>query len=162
MKTRYRCLMTALSLALATGVAIGQTWKAHCINTGPGAFEALGDREGHGISVVSAVCTIEGGPLDGGVSTQSVIWEGDRAKGTTMLLSGEGVTRKPGATAVFRNTGGTLTTVMKDGKPAGWTASGTSVMALAAGEAAPLNGKSISWTAKATGPRTYVIENKLD
>lgn len=162
MKKPFRSLVIAFGLTLATGVVVGQTWKAHCINTGPAVFEALGDREGHGISVVNAVCTIEGGPLDGGVSTQSVIWEGDRAKGTSTLLGGEGVTRKPGTTAVYRNTAGTLTTVMKDGKPAGWTASGTSLMAIAAGEAAPMNGKSISWTAKATGPRTYVIENKLD
>lgn len=160
MKTPLRFLMTVLGMAFVTGAAFGQTWKAHCTSIGPGGAEPLGDREGHGLAVASAVCTVEGGPLNGGITTQQVIWEGD--KGTSTLLSGDGVTRKPGTTAAFRNTAGTLTMVMKDGKPAGWTASGTSVITTAVGEAASMNGKSVSWTGRATGPRTYVIESKLD
>lgn len=162
MKTPLRFLMTALGLALAAGAAFGQTWKTHCTSIGPGTPEPLGDREGHGLSVASSVCTVEGGPLNGGITTQQVIWEGDRDKGASTLLSGDGVTRKPGTTAAFRNTAGTLTWVMKDGKPAGWTASGTGVMTMAVGEAASMKGKSISWIGKATGPRTYVIESKVD
>ena len=162
MKTPLRFLVTALGLALAASAAFGQSWKAHCTNIGASNPEPLGDRDGHAISVANSVCTIEGGPWDGGVSTQSVIWEVDRDKGTFTLLSGEGVTRKPGGTAVYRNTGGTLTVAMKDGKPAGWTAAGSSVMTMAVGEGASMKGKAISWTGRATGPRTYVIESKVD
>jgi hypothetical protein len=160
MKKPARFVLTALGLALATSVVFGQTWKTHCTSIGPGGPEPLGDREGHGLVVASSVCTVEGGPLNGGITTQQVIWEGD--KGTATLLSGDGVTRKPGTIAAYRNTGGTLTTVMKDGKPAGWTTSGTSVITMAVGEAASMKGKSVSWTGKATGPRTYVIDSKLD
>lgn len=163
MKTPLRFLLTALGLMLAPGAAFAQTtWKAHCTNIGPAASEALGDREGHGLSVANSVCTVEGGPFNGGVTTQQVIWEGDQAKGASTLVSGDGVTRKPGATSAYRNTAGTLTYVMKDGKPAGWTASGTSVITIAVGEAASMKGKSVSWTGRATGPRTFVIESKVD
>lgn len=163
MKTQLRFALAALGLALAAGAAFGQTtWKTHCTNIGPASSEPLGDREGHGLSVANSVCTVEGGPFSGGVTTQQVIWEGDQAKGASTLLSGDGVTRKPGATSAYRNTAGILTYVMKDGKPAGWTASGTSVITMAVGEAASLKGKTVSWTGKATGPRTFVIESKLD
>jgi hypothetical protein len=162
MKTPLRFLITAVGLALAAGAASGQTWKANCTNVGASNPEPLGDRDGHAISVADSVCTIEGGPFHGGVSTQSVIWEVDRDKGVFTLLSGDGVTRKPGAMGVYRNTAGTLTFVMKDGKPAGWTITGSSVIAMAAGEAASMKGKTVSWTGRATGPRTYVIESKVD
>lgn len=162
MKTSLRLLLATLGLALAAGAAFGQSWKSHCTNIGPANTEPVGDREGHAISVSSSVCLVEGGPWDGGVSTQSVVWEMDRDKPSFTLLTGEGVTRKPGATSVYRNVSGTLTPLMKDGKPAGWTAAGTSVLTLGIGESALLKGKTVSWTGRATGPRTYVIESKVD
>ena len=162
MRTPLRFLLATLGLALAAGTAMGQTWKANCTNIGASNPEPLGDRDGHAISVANSVCTIEGGPWHGGVSTQSVIWEMDRDKGVSTLLSGDGVTRKPGSLSAYRNTSGTLTPVMKDGKPAGWTASGRSVINVASGEAASLAGKAVSWTARATGPRSFTIESKVD
>jgi hypothetical protein len=161
-KTAMRLLVVAFGLALAAGAALGQSWKANCTNIGASNPEPLGDREGHAVSVANSVCIIEGGPFHGAVSTQSVVWEMDAAKGLFTLVAGDGVTRRPGTMSVYRNTAGTLTPIMKDGKPAGWTTSGTSVMTVAVGEAAPLKGKTISWTGQATGPRTYVIESKVD
>jgi hypothetical protein len=78
------------------------------------------------------------------------------------LLSADGVVRKPGSTGAYKLTSGTITILMQDGKPAGWTGSGTGVYTMGVGDAAPLKGKPFSWTAKATGPRSYVIESKLD
>ena len=159
MTTSIRVLLPALGLILLAGAAFGQTWKASCTNVGPASTEPLGP-DGHALTVVTASCTIEGGPLNGGVGTQNVIWES--AKGTSTLLSGDGVARKVGGTAAYRLTGGTLTPTLKDGQPAGWTASGTAVFTMGVGEAAALKGKSFTWTSKMSAPRQYVTENKMD
>jgi hypothetical protein len=153
-------LLIALGLTLTVGGAFGQTtWKTVCTNSGGAAPEPLG-REGLALSVASATCIADGGPMSGGVVTQNALWESD--KGTGTLLSADGVVRKPGSTAAYKLLTGTLNTVMKDGKPAGWTGSGKGVYTLAVGEAASLKGKTFSWTGKATGPRTYVIESTLE
>lgn len=157
MKTCH--LLLALGLAVGAGGALSQTtWKANCISSGSGAPETVGD--GHVFWVSASTCVLVGGPLDGAVVTQNAIWENIKGAGT--LLSGDGVVRKVGATAAYRNEGGAMKTLMQDGKPIGWEASGTTVYTLGAGSAASLKGKKSSWTAKATGPKTYVVENKLD
>lgn len=152
--------ITALALVLTTGLAMAQTSKHTCMNVGPNLPEPIGDREGHAINVAAGSCTTEGGLLDGTVMTQNTIWEID--KGASNILSADGVSRKPGAVATYRATSGTLSFVMKDGKPVGWTASGKGVYTMATGSAAPLAGKAFSWTARATGPRAYVMESSVD
>jgi len=160
MKTRSRLLVCSLGLALAAGSALAQgVWKSSCTNSGGAGPEPLGT-EGRALAVASATCTVEGGPMSGSVVTQNAIWEFDRGDGT--LLSADGVARKPGSAAAYKLTSGTVTTVMKDGQPVGWTGSGTLVYTLGTGDAAGLKGKSFSWTGRATGPRTYVIESKPD
>jgi hypothetical protein len=149
-----------VSLALTAGNALAQVSKYNCTNNGPNLPEPLGDREGHFLLVAAGSCVIEGGVLDGTVVSQNTIWDND--KGVVTILSADGVARKPGSVAVYKVTGGTLSYIMQDGKPAGWTASGKGVYTLAVGGAAALAGKSYSWTARATGPRTYSIESKLD
>jgi len=103
---------------------------------------------------------VAGGPLDGSVVTQNTLWDNDR--GTVTILSADGVARKVGGTAVYKVTAGTLTYVMQDGKPVGWTAAGKGAYTLATGNMAALAGKSYSWTARSTSPRTYSIESTLD
>lgn len=151
--------LIALGIAICAGGALAQTaWKANCITSGSGAPEVLG--EGHVFWVAAATCVIEGGPVDGAVITQNAIWENVKGAGT--LLSGDGVVRKPGGVAAYRLNNATMKVLAQDGKPVGWEASGSTFYTLGTGSAASLKGKTASWTARATGPKTYVIENKLD
>ena len=71
-----------------------------------GAPEPLGDREGHGISVVTASCRNVGGLLDGSLTTGQEIWEWDGTNAKMLLESG--VIRKPGAMATYELTEGNL------------------------------------------------------
>jgi hypothetical protein len=157
MKTRH--LLISLVLSLGVGGALAQTtWKMTCASSGSGGLEKAG--EGHVFWVSAATCVDEGGPLSGGVVTQNAIWENINGVGT--LLSGDGVSRRPDGAYVYRTSSATMKMLMKEGKPVGWEASGTGVYTLGSGAAASLKGKSISWTARSTGPRTYVIDNKID
>jgi hypothetical protein len=159
-----RILATSVALVLmtGTGLALSQTSTLTCVSVGPNIPEPLGDRDGHAVQVSVGACTAEGGLLDGMVMTQDTIWETELSKGTFNLLSGHGIGRKPGATTAYRNTNGVLTIILKDGKPAGWTVAGKATYTLATGSAAGLAGKNFSFTGYATGPRSYVLESKLD
>jgi hypothetical protein len=157
MKTRH--WLISVGLALCVGGAFAQTtWKMTCTVSGSGAPETVG--EGQNLWVGPATCMEEGGPLPGGVVTQNSIWE--HVKGAGTLLSGDGVSRNPGGTYAYRTNSATMKTLMQDGKPVGWEASGTGVYTLGAGTAGSLKGKTVSWTARSTGPRTYVVDNKIE
>ena len=52
--------------------------------------------------------------MSGAVLTGTTIWEWNGPN--AVLLSSNGVIRKPGATVVYQNTGGTLALTMADGK----------------------------------------------
>ena len=134
--------------------------RAICNNIGGSAPEPVGDRDGHTLQVAEASCTVQGGPLDGAVLTQNTLWEYD--KGVGNMLSSHGVYRKPGAMATYVNSAGTINLVMADGKVTGWTAAGKGRYAMASGSAGSLNGKTYSWTARPTGPRSYVVEATFD
>lgn len=162
MKNRSLMLAICASLILLTssGLAMAQSFKHTCMSVGSNLPEPLGDREGHGIQVTDASCISEGDSMDGAVMTSRTIWEFD--KGAWNILSGDGVTRMRGVASAYRTTAGSLTFVMKDGKPVGWTATGKGVFTLATGAAAALAGKTFTWTANATGPRRYTMESKVD
>ena len=133
--------------------------KDICQDTSTGGPEPLGDREGHSISVGTYTCKTVDGPLAGATITGTNIWEWDGPKAT--LLSGHGVARKAGTTEVFRVTDGKFEVIMADGKPTGWTATGTSNSLLTSGSAAALKGKTVSWTAKPTGPHDFEITSSI-
>jgi hypothetical protein len=120
-----------------------------------GAFtpEQLGDREGHALSIGQSSCQSTEGPWAGAVLTETNMWEWDGPKAKE--LSGSGVVRKPGATAAFQHTDGTLEVTTTDGKPSGWTASGHGIVTLATGSWASFNGKKYEWTGKGTGPNVF-------
>lgn len=152
-----------IALSLASGLALAQAGTSHsnCLFHGAALQQdPLGDREGHGLQVSAATCAVTGGLLDGTMATHHAIYEHD--KGTARLHSADDVYRKPGTRAVTRLTSGTVEMVMKDGKFAGWTASGKGLYTMATGTAAPLAGKSFTYTARATGPLSYVVESVLD
>lgn len=157
-----RASLSAVLLVAGTALAQGATSSRVICATLGGAsqWEAVGDRTGHNIQVTHGNCRVEGGALDGGIVANNGIWEFDGATGT--LLSGDGVVRKSGALAAYRITTGNIALNMKDGVPAGWTASGKGVFTLAAGSAAALAGKTYSWSARPTGPGQSVQEWVMD
>jgi hypothetical protein len=120
--------------------------------------EPLGDTEGHSITVGQVTCHIDSGPLSGAILTGTDIyeWNGTNA----VALSASGVVRKPGATAVYQESGGKLALTMADGKVTGWTATSRLTYVLATGGAAALAGKSFLITAKPTGPGQFTAEAK--
>jgi hypothetical protein len=137
------------------------TYKLHCHDVGYNPAQPLGDREGHSISVSQFTCRTEGGPFDGGTVTGNNIWEWDKIN--AVLLTGNAVVRKPGATAVSQSADGKLAlTVGNDGKVTGWTASGKGNWRLATGGAAAYSGKGYTWTAVPSGAGQFIVDIKVD
>jgi hypothetical protein len=152
--------LIALSATAPSAVAQENTDTLTCqaIGWGNGPSEPLGDREGHGISVGEYSCRVDSGPMSGGVSTGTSIWEWDGTN--AVLLSDSGVIRKPGSTLVYRSTEGKLALTMADGKVTGFTASLKGQQQLATGSAASLAGKPFTLTSKSTGPSQWTVEVK--
>ena len=98
--------------------------------------------------------------MSGGLLTGVGIWEWNGPN--AVLVSANGVTRKPGATVVWVRTEGKLALTMVEGKVTGWTASGRGANPIATGSAASLAGKSFTWTIKPTGPGQFTIEDKVE
>jgi hypothetical protein len=141
-------------------VAQENAFTLTCQEVGVGPPEPLADREGHSISVGQYSCRADSGPLGGGVLTGANTWEWD--KGSAVLLTGNGVTRKPGSTGVYQITEGKLALTMADGKVTGVTSSGRGAYLLATGGFASVAGKPFSYTTKTTGPGQFVVEGKME
>jgi len=150
----------ALAATAPSAAAQGNTFTLACQSIGSGALEPLGDREGHSLLVGEYSCRADSGPLSGGVWTATDIWE---FNGTNaVLVTGYGVIRKPGATAVYQDTEGRLALTMTDGKVTGFLATGGGSWPMAIGSAASLAGKSYTWTSKPTGPGQFAVELKVE
>ncbi len=152
-------VLIALSATAPSAVAQENTAALTCQSIGrEGPPEPLGDREGHGISIDEYSCRVGSGPMSGGVSTGTIIWEWDGTN--AVLLSDSGIIRKPGSTMVYRSTEGTLALTLADGKVTGFTASEKGLQQLATGGAASLAGKPFTATSKPTGPSQWTVEVK--
>jgi hypothetical protein len=116
---------------------------------GAGEPQPAGDREGHFISVDHYSCRMEGGPMDGAVVTGGDVTDWDKSTGTLVL--GEAVVRKPGGFAAYQDAAGTVVLTIADGKVTGATGAGKVHWVVATGSAAPLAGKTFSYTFKTTG-----------
>ncbi len=114
-------IVGAIAFIAAAPSAVAQevTITTNCSMVGHSAPEPLGDRDGHGYSVEEHICLDQSGPLVGDIYTGTVIWEW--GKTNAVLVSGSGVVRKPGATAVVQPTEGNVELTMADGKVAGAT-----------------------------------------
>jgi len=131
----------AIALAVVMPSAVAQEKETFtCQTVGTAAPEPLGDREGHAISVSEASCRADSGPDAGGVVTGTTIWEWDKTNG--VVVSGNGVVRKPGYTEVYQAIDGKISLTVADGKVTGWTASGRNTVVLGTGSAASRVGKS--------------------
>jgi hypothetical protein len=145
----------ALGAAANPAHAQGTSIRTLCTDPGPHLNEPMPGREEQSILEGSGTCVIQGGPMDGAVETQHKLWHFDKAGGS--LVSLHAVARKPGSMAVYVNDAGTLDFRTTEGKVTGWTASGKGRYVLGTGAAAAFSGKSVSWTAVPTGPRTYIV-----
>lgn len=161
-KLLLHSIAVAASALICTSVAgqTGDSSRLFCTVVGSNAPEPLGDREGHSIAVGQLTCRVEGGPLDGGVLTGTSINEWDKT--SAVLLSGSGVTRKPGATSAYQNTEGKGALTLTDGKVSGFTGSGKGRWTMATGTAAALKGKTYSYTFKSTSPGQLMFDVKND
>jgi hypothetical protein len=142
--------------ALAPGAKAQETSHDICRSIGGFTPEQLGDREHHALAINQESCQSVEGPTAGSVSNDITVmeWDGAHAK----ELSGFGVGRKPGATIAFQDLDGEVEITMTDGKPTGWMATGHSVVSLATGPWAALKGRTISWTARPTGPNVSELD----
>lgn len=134
----------------------GQGERLHCNAVGYNPPRPLRDEKGHAISVSEFTCRVEGGPLDGGLVTGKSIWEWH--KSNAVLLSGMGVTHKPGTTLAWTQHVGKMALIKSDGKVTGFQGSGRGRATLATGAAAERKGKAYSFTFKSVGPGQYVVD----
>jgi hypothetical protein len=132
------------------------TW--HCHDVGASQPEPLGDKEGHSISVNGVSCHSDSESMSGALLTGTYIWEWNGPN--AVLLSATGVIRKPGATMVYQETGGSIALTMTDGKVTGFTASGKGYEKLATGSLAALAGTPYTWTVTPAGPGQSTVEVK--
>lgn len=159
-------LVAAPTIILIGGVpqasAQETTLSFSCNNVGAlQAREPLGDKEGHAISVGEYSCRAESAPLEGGVWTETILWEWN--KNDAAIVQSAGVIRKPGATTVVEFTKGSVSLSATDGKMTGVTGSGQGVFPIAVGDAAGLAGKTWTYTVKATTPPAqFSLIMKLD
>ena len=156
------CIGIVGCVVMCTGALAqsGQSFRLICQSVGSGTLEPLGDRDGHSISVAEQSCRVEGGLTDGGILTGTGITEWDKTNG--VLLSGSGVTRKPGATTAYRNTEAKIALTLSDGKVVGSSGSGRGLFTMATGTAASLSGKTYTFTFKSVGPGQTVFDVKVD
>ena len=94
--------------------------------------------------------------MDGGLVTGSSIWEW--YKSHAALLSGMGVTSKPGTTVAWKQLSGKMALIMSEGKVTGVQGSGRGRDTLATGAAAERKGKAYSFTFKSVGPDQFVVD----
>jgi hypothetical protein len=154
----------AIALSIIAPAAFGQgnTFTFTCQEMGSGAPTPPADRLGDLISVEQDRCTVDSGPLIGGVLVEVIIWEWDKTRTNAVLLSGSGVIRKPGSTLAFQITEGKMASIITDGKVTGATSSGRGNDGVATGGAASLAGKSYTWSTKSTGKLQFVLDVEME
>jgi hypothetical protein len=153
-------VVTMLSAGTFAQTSTPIAQRSTCMSIGTAPPEPVGDREGHTYSVNQYICQNQGGPFDGAVLTGTNIWEAD--KGISVMLTGGGVIRKPGMSAVFVLTEGRSSLTMADGKVTGFSGTAKGVYKVAAGTASSLVGKSFSSTFRSTGAGQFMIDTTID
>ena len=157
-----RCICISGLALLATSATAQPTpsFRLHCSRVGYSPPEPLGDRAGHSISIGEFVCRVEGGPSDGGTLTGTIVYEWEKTNAT--LLSGIGITRRPGAITAYQHSEGKASLVIRNGKVSGIVGSGRGRFTMATGTASSLAGKTYAYTYKSVGPGTTLVEIRLD
>jgi hypothetical protein len=144
-------IVTAIAFAAFAPSAGAEelSFKLICQDVGAFSPEPVGDHEGHMMSVDRYSCRMETGPMSGAVVTGSDVTDWDKGVGVEVL--GDAAVRKPGGFGVIQDTEGKIALTITDGKVIGFTGSGKVHWVVATGSAAPLAGKTFSYTLKSTG-----------
>ncbi len=128
--------------ATASAYAQENTVTFACQEIGANSWEPLLGDETHRLQVRDYTCLVTAGPMSGGIGTGRDVLEYE--SGVWRLLTGNGVIRKPGATAVY---------VMTD--------KGHGHYVLAVGGATPLSDKTFTLNVKANVGQFSMVQ-KLD
>jgi len=154
--------ITAIALGAVAPGAVAQenAITFTCLNVGNGPPEPLGDREGHAISVGNYSCLANSGPLNGGVWTETIGWEWDKAG--AVIISAVGVVRKPGFTTMVKIEEGKIERIITDGKTTGFTGSGHGTFPVAVGGSPSLAGKSFNYSVKTTGFNQFTLDMNVE
>jgi hypothetical protein len=113
--------------------------KATCQFVGNSTIEPIGDRDGHGVLNHEYSCAIAGGLADGAIMTGMVIAETE--KGGNVLITGNGMLRKPGGLAVYESKEQQTSLTLNNGKISGFTGTTSGAYKLAGGSLSALSGK---------------------
>ena len=161
-------LAAALSLGTplcVVTVTLAQTPPAYrliCQAFSLSTREDLQDRQGHALITSSTSCVVEGGPMNGGVTTISGTSEANGDASTVLVTSA--ITRKAGSVVMTVGEVGKSTLVRgADGKVTGTTGSGGGRYVIATGEGASLAGRKYTYTVTTTaGQSRYAVDVKSE
>jgi len=156
--TLAAALSSLCTAALAQATV--EVTKSACAFVGANSNEPAGDRDGHVIQVANYSCKVQGGGLDGAITTGQAAWDHEGLNATAAY--NVGVVRKPGGLAVFSLLEGRRTLIMKEGKVVGYTSSGSSKFTTATGTLSSYSGKSFSWTVTPASAFEFVIDTKTN
>jgi hypothetical protein len=155
-------LLVAISLSLLSSVdaaaqsASPSTYRLHCQSI-PGARDDIAAAAGRALIAGGYTCRVEGGPMNGGVTTGSTLGEitGDNYVG----FSGGSVTRRPGSLLVtVHSEFGNKTLRDADGKFKDSQGTGRGRYVLATGDAAPYSGKGYRYVTRFAGPGMFDVD----
>jgi len=136
--------------------AVPTPYKLHCQGI-PGVRDDIAGSPGRALTAGGYSCRVEGGPMNGGVTTGSSLGE---ANGDSYVgYSGGSVTRKPGSLLVSQHSEfGSKTLRDTDGKVKDVQGTGRGRYMLATGDAAPLSGKGYRYVTRVTGPGMFDVD----
>ncbi len=153
-------LVASLWLSSPIGVfaqtVLPPPFQLHCQNI-PGVRDDIAGGSGRALIVGGYSCRVEGGLMNGGVTTGSSIGEvnGDTFAG----FSGGSVTRKPGSVLVgVHSEFASKTQRDADGKVKDVQGTGRGRYVLATGDATPGSGKSYRYVTRVTGPGMFDVD----
>ena len=157
---RLPVIVAALTLSAKTHDARAEEiqFKQICQGDGSENVDKLGN--GHVVSSGPYSCRMVSGPMEGAVVTGQSLMEWDDTGG--VILAGSAVIRKPGSFVAYQDTEGKIALTTTDGKVTGFTGSGKVRYLIATGSAAPMAGKTISYTIKSTGADQWEADGTAD
>ena len=157
---RLPVIVAALTLSATTHDARAEEihFKQICQGDGSENVDKLGN--GHVVSSGPYSCRMVSGPVEGAVVTGQSLMEWDDTGG--VILAGSAVIRKPGSFVAYQDTEGKIALTTTDGKVTGFTGSGKVRYLIATGSAAPMAGKTISYTIKSTGADQWEADGTAD
>jgi len=152
--------VASLCLPLEAPAQTPPAYRLICQAFGASTREALADRQGHAVTTGGTSCRVEGGPMNGGVTTIAGVSEADGDVSTVLVT--HAITRKPGSMVLTVGEAGKSTLVKNaEGKVTGTKGEGRGRYVIAVGDGAPLAGRKYTYTVTTTaGQPVYTVEVK--